>query len=215
VRHKLIWWTCTAFVVLGTFTPTPTSEAAGHLGKGLAIGTLHAVWILCLGVMFYILSQPNTPDYAATANKFLSSNLFQPISRLSFSMYLTHMMPIWFNVYSSRAPFEVNTLNMTLFSFAVLGETIALSYFIFILFECPSVNLMKLFMDINKISSKAGNSQTTSTCEEETSLKKEAFLHNGTSNGHASEPSNEYLPMNGLPSVVVQRNSALNNNPTS
>jgi len=110
--HKLIWWTSLGFCVLGPFISTPEANNVGHLVKGVAIGTQHALWIACLGTMFYILSQLDIPDYVLPVKRFLSSSHWRPASRLSFCMYLTHQTPIWFSIYNGRAPFEVNVLNI-------------------------------------------------------------------------------------------------------
>ena len=40
--------------------------------------------------------------------KMSSAKFFQPLSRLTFCMYLTHVMLIWFNVYQVRYPIPAN-----------------------------------------------------------------------------------------------------------
>ena len=99
-------------VIVGPFLGTPSSNDVGHLGKGFAIGALHALWIFCLGLLIYHLTQSGRNKHVLPVKRFLSASMFRPLSRLSFSMYLSHMIPIWFNVYTMKAPFEVNSFNI-------------------------------------------------------------------------------------------------------
>ncbi|KAH9390741.1 hypothetical protein TYRP_006323, partial [Tyrophagus putrescentiae] len=139
----LIWWSSLAVTVVFPFLST-TSQNSG-LKHGLLVGGLHLIWTLAFGlVLLTLASNANLSSPVSTVKRLLSWAPFRPLSRLSFTIYLSHMLLIWFNVYTSRAPFEVNSGSITLFTLGIFAETIILSYLLFILFEAPSVNLIKL-----------------------------------------------------------------------
>lgn len=113
--RPLAWWWSVVAVLVLPFVDVPEAHGHyyGHVAKAVAIGLTHGLWVLSLGVLFYFLS--NVEDYHSYGHSvkcFLSSTLFEPFGRLSFSMYMTHMTMIWYNLYTSMAPTEMNNIHM-------------------------------------------------------------------------------------------------------
>lgn len=45
-------------------------------------------------------------------HRFLSADIFQPFSRLSFATYMIHIVVIWHNFFSFRSPIDISMQNM-------------------------------------------------------------------------------------------------------
>lgn len=117
----LIWWSSLAVTVVFPFLST-TSQNSG-LKHGLLVGGLHLIWTLAFGLVLLILaSNANLSSPVSTVKRLLSWAPFRPLSRLSFTIYLSHMLLIWFNVYTSRAPFEVNSGSIVSTDLLIFGK---------------------------------------------------------------------------------------------
>lgn len=96
--------------------------------------------------------------------RFLSAPVFQPLSRLSFSFYMVHLMTIWYNVLQTRSPINIVTdhetviilslsritiINYQYLQYKNISFTLIQSFFLGMLlyatFEAPSINLIKLY----------------------------------------------------------------------
>lgn len=90
--------------------------------------TLILGWAFANAWLLYRLAL--SPGGALT--RFLSAKIWQPLSRLSFSLYLVHIVTIWFNTYQTRSAISFANIN-ELVSSIVMGPFVN-TYFIFFLF---------------------------------------------------------------------------------
>ncbi len=91
------------------------------------------IWALNMAAIIWMCITGN----GGFVNKFLSYKAFTPLSRLTYSVYLTHVWIVWYYWASIRTLFDLNK-----FSFAILSTGIVLISFtigaIFsLLFESP------------------------------------------------------------------------------
>lgn len=69
--------------------------------------TLILGWAFANAWLLYRLAL--SPTGALT--KLLSASIWQPLSRLSFSLYLVHILTIWFNTYQTRSAISFANIN--------------------------------------------------------------------------------------------------------
>ena len=69
--------------------------------------TLILGWAFANAWLLYRLAL--SPGGALT--RFLSAKIWQPLSRLSFSLYLVHIVTIWFNTYQTRSAISFANIN--------------------------------------------------------------------------------------------------------
>ena len=82
----------------------------------------------------------------------LSANFFKPISRLSFSLYLSHLMTIWFMAHQVRDPVSMaNWTDILKVISATLLSAIIIGYFLHLTFEAPTIGLLLLFFKDKKL----------------------------------------------------------------
>lgn len=65
------------------------------------------LWALANAWLFYHCSTNGT----SAITKFLSAKIFQPISRISFSLYLIHLMTVSYNAHQTRTTISVVNFN--------------------------------------------------------------------------------------------------------
>ena len=65
------------------------------------------LWGLANAWLFYFCST----NGASAITRFFFLLIFQPISRLSFSLYLIHLMTIWFNAHQTRTTISLVNFN--------------------------------------------------------------------------------------------------------
>lgn len=82
-----------------------------------------------------------------TLSRFLSSPIFQPFSRLSFCVYMSHFCLLWFDTYQQRASINVANIHELM---RIMNNNLIVAYllalWLYFVFEAPSVRLMKLFL---------------------------------------------------------------------
>lgn len=66
-----------------------------------------SLWSAANAWFFYYCSA-NSSNVIA---RFLSAKIFQPFSRLSFSIYLVHLMTIWYNAHQTRTTISFANMN--------------------------------------------------------------------------------------------------------
>ncbi len=80
-------------------------------------------------------------------NKFLSWKVFIPLSRLTYSVYLTHVWIVWYYWGSRRDIIDLNDFSfVTLFSFIIIMCFLFAAIFS-LLFESPFIALQKYLMN--------------------------------------------------------------------
>lgn len=76
--------------------------------------------------------------------KNLGAKLFVPYSRLSYSISMSEMLFIWYDLANSHQYFPVDSYNMIMRVTYIFTVCSLLGYFVYLLFEAPTVNLLKL-----------------------------------------------------------------------
>ncbi|KAH9423434.1 hypothetical protein DERP_003713 [Dermatophagoides pteronyssinus] len=80
--------------------------------------------------------------------RILSANLFKPLSRLSFSLYLSHLMTIWFFAHQVRQPIQFGTwINLSPIISTTFSASFIIGYLLHLTFEAPTIGLLLLFKD--------------------------------------------------------------------
>jgi len=123
-----------------------------RLFSALIFSTCRIIWSLSTASLIWICISGN----GGLVNKFLSSNIFIPLSRLTYSVYLTHVWVIWIYVGSRRERIDSSQSEI----FFIFLHNIIIAYFIgflfAVLFEMPIIKLQKCFMTrfvkLNRIS---------------------------------------------------------------
>jgi peptidoglycan/LPS O-acetylase OafA/YrhL len=120
-----------------------SGEQYNRLYSGLIFSTCKVLWSLSTASLIWICISGN----GSLINKILSSNIFIPLSRLTYSVYLTHVWVIWIYVGSRRERIDTNQSEV-LFIFL---HNIVIAYFVgflfSLLFEMPIIKLQKRFIE--------------------------------------------------------------------
>ncbi|XP_041449502.1 nose resistant to fluoxetine protein 6-like isoform X1 [Drosophila obscura] len=75
--------------------------------------------------------------HGGLANSFLSSPLWQPLSRLSYSVYIWHMFLVEVNTKNSRTNTYFSDYSMMLKFWSDFGFTVLMAYFFYLIIEAP------------------------------------------------------------------------------
>ncbi|EDW30849.1 GL16634 [Drosophila persimilis] len=75
--------------------------------------------------------------HGGLADSFLSSPLWQPLSRLSYSVYIWHMFTLEVNSRILRTNTYFSNYNFMLNCWSVIGITIWMSYVLYVIIEAP------------------------------------------------------------------------------
>jgi len=116
--------------------PEPLSKAAN-----VVYGGFHRLsWAICISWVIFACCR----GYGGWVNEFLSWEAFQPLSRVSFIMYLTHLTV--YSVVAASMTFEVTYTHLTavIYFLASLVITLVVSAIIFVGIEMPWLTVEKL-----------------------------------------------------------------------
>ncbi|XP_037510230.2 nose resistant to fluoxetine protein 6 [Rhipicephalus sanguineus] len=128
---------CCVFMKLAWYkSPDPTSKA----GTLLAAFSDRAMWSFLLAWITLTCSSGR----GGPVGKFLSWNLFVPLSKLSFGVYLIHYPFIELLLHSSRERMHWSDFNQVTMLFSVLDWSFILAYFSYLACEAPTAALDKL-----------------------------------------------------------------------
>ena len=135
---------------------------------------------------------------AGFINQMLSSDFWQPLSRLTFTIYLIHIVPIWHNIFRIRSPIAISHeslvsisitewclsnrfdfLDQLFIAFGNAVEAVVLAYVLYCLFEAPYVNLCKLLF-MPSINKRPNN--TIKESENNIELKRNVIKKDGNGN---------------------------------
>ena len=106
------------------------------------------VWSLSNGWIIYQCSIK--PKMIVT--RILSANLFKPLSRLSFSLYLSHLMTIWFFAHQVRQPISLVTwTDLIRIVSTTFSAAFVIGYLLHLTFEAPTIGLLLLFFKDKKL----------------------------------------------------------------
>ncbi|KAH8387903.1 hypothetical protein KR093_010286, partial [Drosophila rubida] len=93
--------------------------------------------------------------YGGMANSFLSSPMWQPLSKLSYCAYIWHILFQQFNTYTTRTSTYFSDYQVMLRFWPDFGFTVLLSYGMYILLEAPAAGLEMLLLPSGKGKAKA------------------------------------------------------------
>jgi len=98
-------------------------------------------------------------------NKFLSWKAFVPLSRLTYSVYLTHAWILWIYWGSKRDLIDMNSFTIFTLVFGILLMSYFLGFIFSLLFESPALVLQKYLTDFLKSNIDRRNNNNTKPSE--------------------------------------------------
>ncbi|XP_060663466.1 nose resistant to fluoxetine protein 6-like [Drosophila nasuta] len=107
--------------------------------------------------------------YGGLANSFLSSPLWQPLSKLSYSAYIWHILIEQFNTYTSRTNTYFSDYQVMLRFWSDFGFSVLLAYGMYILVEAPTGGLQTWLLPSGKSKAKPKTLAAPSKANEEAS----------------------------------------------
>jgi peptidoglycan/LPS O-acetylase OafA/YrhL len=111
--------------------------------SSLVYPTTRIIWAINTATLIWMCITGN----GGLVNKFLSWKVFIPLSRLTYSVYLTHAWIVWIYWGSKRDLVDMNNFNiLSLFSGIILMSYVLGAIFSLI-FESPFLNLQKYLKD--------------------------------------------------------------------
>ncbi|XP_077553693.1 nose resistant to fluoxetine protein 6-like isoform X2 [Haemaphysalis longicornis] len=131
---------CCVFQKLAWYRhPTPTTE----LGKLCTAFFDRILWSLFLSLITLACGS----GHGGFVGRFLSWELFIPLSRLSFGVYLIHLPFLGVVLSTTRERVYYSLFNQLTLFFALLVWSLLLSYVLFVACEAPTVKLSKLIFE--------------------------------------------------------------------
>ncbi|KAH8337649.1 hypothetical protein KR074_002751 [Drosophila pseudoananassae] len=131
------WILCLAMIFTSIFALYPEAKWATPPISTLAEAFYHTLtrigWPLALCWVIFACMQ----GYGGLANSFLSSPLWQPLSRLSFSIYIWHKFVLEVNARNVRTNVYFSNYQIMLKFWSDLGITILISFVLHLLIEAP------------------------------------------------------------------------------
>mgnify|MGYP007002773047 CR=1 FL=1 len=152
---KFIWTACFAITVVlftHTYSPlqVPVEEMVifmpGTMTTAVTLFTGVLLWSAVCGWTFYQCAV----DPQNALARFLSAQIFQPFSRLSFCLFLGHFMTTWFNALQTRTTVTMTGNGMFQLVCSSLVLSYLIAYYLYLTFEAPFDNLVKLLWPTSK-----------------------------------------------------------------
>ncbi|KAH8241180.1 hypothetical protein KR032_001439 [Drosophila birchii] len=135
------WSLCLAMVFTSIFALYPAAQSNAPplttLAESFYYTFTRVGWPLALSWVVFACMQ----GYGGLANSFLSSPLWQPLSRLSYSVYMWHKFIQEINTRSARTNSYFSDYQVMLKFWATFGFTLLLSYVMYLLVEAPFGNI--------------------------------------------------------------------------
>lgn len=118
-----VFWAFSALILMGLpMASLPNSAnldlipGDGTISNAVQFATAVLLWSLATGwVVYQCVINPHNG-----LARLLSAKFFQPISRLSFCLYLVHLMTIWYNAHQTRTTLSMATMNELVSSISTL-----------------------------------------------------------------------------------------------
>ncbi|KAH7640749.1 hypothetical protein HUG17_8218 [Dermatophagoides farinae] len=110
--------------------------------SAIMFGLVRSIW--SLGILW--LCWQCVQQQGGIIQRFLESEIMQPFSRLSFSIYLVHIIPIWHYMYTIRQPVELSLFNLLFIGIGSGFISTLLAFFLYCTFERPYVRLVKILL---------------------------------------------------------------------
>ncbi|XP_017077663.1 nose resistant to fluoxetine protein 6 [Drosophila eugracilis] len=131
------WILCLAMIFTAIFALYPASKWTDANASTLAESSYYTLtrvgWSLAVCWVIFACIQ----GYGGLANSFLSSPLWQPLSRLSYSAYIWHMFFMEINARSTRTNVYFSNYRIMLNIWSTFGGTVLFSYLMHLLIEAP------------------------------------------------------------------------------
>ncbi|XP_020809118.1 nose resistant to fluoxetine protein 6-like [Drosophila serrata] len=171
------WGLCLAMIFTSIFALYPSTQSGAPPLSTLAESFYYTLtrvgWPLALCWVVFACMQ----GYGGLANSFLSSPLWQPLSKLSYSAFIWHLFIMEINERSVRTNTFFSDYQVMLKFWSTLGFTLLLSYLMYLLVEAPFGGLDN-FLQSQK---KPTNDKTLNRVSDQTQLNK-------NNNESASDP---------------------------
>ncbi|KAI1283735.1 Nose resistant to fluoxetine protein 6 [Halotydeus destructor] len=81
--------------------------------------------------------------HGALMNALLSIKILVPLGRYTFSQWMAHFLFVWYDIFTSRRPFDFMKLPLLNKIIASYGFALCVGYGMFLIFEAPFINLAK------------------------------------------------------------------------
>ena len=128
-----------ALILFGWYPTYSQTNIMSRTTNILYLASSRVIWCVCVAFIIYACQTSN----GGIVNKFLSSDLWVPFSRMSYSTYLSHAVIFDYFRYVQERPLHAQLINVLyLFCGNIIFSHI-LSFFVHILFETPIVGLEK------------------------------------------------------------------------
>ncbi|XP_039483883.1 nose resistant to fluoxetine protein 6 [Drosophila santomea] len=131
------WILCLAMIFTSLFAMYPPSKWSDPSASTLAETSYYTFtrlgWAMALCWVIFACVQ----GHGGLANSFLSSPLWQPLSRLSYSVFIWHMFFMEMNARSTRTSTYFSDYQMMLNIWSTFGFTVLFSYAMHLLIEAP------------------------------------------------------------------------------
>ncbi|XP_068154784.1 nose resistant to fluoxetine protein 6-like [Drosophila tropicalis] len=141
----LLWLTSVGLLfacILGLYGFTKTASSVPYLSEAFYLSLTRIAWPLALCWIVFACIQ----GYGGLANSFLSSPLWQPLSKISYCAYIFHMFFVVLNGSITRTSTHFSDYQVMLRFWGDFGFTILFAYLMCILIEMPFANLMELLL---------------------------------------------------------------------
>ncbi|KAI8045287.1 nose resistant to fluoxetine protein 6 [Drosophila gunungcola] len=140
------WLTCLALLFTCIFAMHPYGKAKSQtlpiLNEAFYVSLSRIAWPLGLSWVVFACMQ----GYGGLANSFLSSPLWQPLSKLSFCVYMGHLLILNLNGGRTRVNTYFSNYDLMLRFWHDFGFSVLLAYVMHILIEAPCGGLESLIL---------------------------------------------------------------------
>ena len=111
--NRIVWFLVMFLIVTIPLLSYPILQEDNHpvnatVGNSVMVSIMLIVWSLCMSWIIYNCAI----NRGGVLSKILSAKFLHPLSRLSFSAYLSHLMLIWFNTHQVRYPIAINVVTL-------------------------------------------------------------------------------------------------------
>ncbi|KAH8247742.1 hypothetical protein KR038_009247 [Drosophila bunnanda] len=131
------WGLCLAMIFTSIFALYPSTQSGAAPLSTLAESFYYTLtrvgWPLALCWVVFACMQ----GYGGLANSFLSSPLWQPLSKLSYSVFIWHLFIMEINERSVRSNSYFSDYQVMMKFWSTLGFSLLLSYLMYLLIEAP------------------------------------------------------------------------------
>ncbi|EDX02122.2 nose resistant to fluoxetine protein 6 [Drosophila yakuba] len=163
------WLLCLALLFASIFALYPYSKLLGKspsvLDGALYYTLARIAWPLALCWVVFACMQ----GYGGLANSFLSSPLWQPLSKLSYSAYIWHIFIEEVNHRRVQNNTYFSNYEVMLSFWSTLGFTLLMSYVLYVIIEAPLEGLERMIFP-NHRSAPAGKDQPQTESESRTKV---------------------------------------------